>query len=459
MEDPSSYRKFHEKYLTNLQGSSVFEILCLLGTVLMVGFLSLYLRIRFKVDSPSSTFIVDVLTFICPCIALLTIFNGQVLLWFCILAAGSIMIVINELFINHSKVSVSSAMESKVVVKKRSFITNFKSVISLLTVICILAVDFTVFPLRHAKTETYGYSLMDTGVGFFIVSNGLTFNTRRIENLVKKSLVANVPLLILGLIRYASVEKIYYQKHATEYGVHWNFFFTLAFVKFLGAVLIAKMPRHSLTLASTILAVHHAVLETGVGDWVISDAPRSDLLSANREGIVSIPGYLSLYLASVGLGKWLVFSNGHSSCLKDELFKGLILLTGGATSLSVLVAYDNVYLPSRRLANLTFVLWISTLCLLVIGIILIWEIVIILISRRREVNIFPGETVLTLEAISANNLLFFLVGNVLTGAVNMAVHTLLVTSTLSLLIILAYTVTTCAIVTYLYLKRLTLKFW
>lgn len=38
-------------------------------------------------------------------------------------------------------------------------------------------------------------------------------------------------LAILGLLRVMFVQASDYQQHVTEYGVHGNFFFTLAFIK------------------------------------------------------------------------------------------------------------------------------------------------------------------------------------------------------------------------------------
>jgi hypothetical protein len=51
-------------------------------------------------------------------------------------------------------------------IKKRALLLNT-------TAIAILAVDFSIFPRRFAKTHYYGQSLMDTGTAAFIFVNAL----------------------------------------------------------------------------------------------------------------------------------------------------------------------------------------------------------------------------------------------------------------------------------------------
>ena len=48
----------------------------------------------------------------------------------------------------------------------------------LLTAISILAVDFQVFPRSQAKTENFGLSLMDTGVGLFVICHAMKINRK-----------------------------------------------------------------------------------------------------------------------------------------------------------------------------------------------------------------------------------------------------------------------------------------
>lgn len=56
---------------------------------------------------------------------------------------------------------------------RRPFITYFRAYVNIATAICILSVDFAIFPRRFAKAETYGSGLMDVGVGAFVISNAM----------------------------------------------------------------------------------------------------------------------------------------------------------------------------------------------------------------------------------------------------------------------------------------------
>ena len=48
---------------------------------------------------------------------------------------------------------------------------------------------------------------------------------------VLKEFRSTLPLWVLGLCRLVAVKGIDYHEHVSEYGVHWNFFFTLAAVR------------------------------------------------------------------------------------------------------------------------------------------------------------------------------------------------------------------------------------
>ena len=60
-------------------------------------------------------------------------------------------------------------------------IKTYRTWCYLLTTISILAVDFHVFPRSQAKTENFGLSLMDTGVGLFIVCHSMKLSRKSPE--------------------------------------------------------------------------------------------------------------------------------------------------------------------------------------------------------------------------------------------------------------------------------------
>merc|ERR1719167_2189705 len=80
---------------------------------------------------------------------------------------------------------------------------------------------------------------MDLGVGSFVFSNGLVSpEARSIPCSLKKNIFSCVPLIVLGLFRLVSVSLIGYHENVAEYGVHWNFFFSLAAVRILSSLIL-----------------------------------------------------------------------------------------------------------------------------------------------------------------------------------------------------------------------------
>lgn len=154
------------------------------------------------------------------------------------------------------------------------FITATRTYTNLFTAIAILAVDFSIFPRRFAKTETYGAGLMDIGVGLFMLAHGITAPEARsprpasADSLSLRDYVHRLvgtgrrvlPLLLIGVVRVCTVKATDYQEHVTEYGVHWNFFFTIAVVRVsLECNISFPLPSFSLSppsLCSSIVLVN-----------------------------------------------------------------------------------------------------------------------------------------------------------------------------------------------------------
>ena len=235
--------------------------------------------------------------------------------------------------------------------KKPPFLTNYRAGMNLATAICILAVDFPVFPRRFAKTETYGYGLMDVGVGSFIIAHGLVGSS---QNHSARTWSKTFPILLLGVLRLVAVKLSNYHEHVTEYGIHWNFFFTLAFVKIASDLLTTNV--RPIVLSFGLLAVYELGLKLGLESWIISDFPRNNLISANREGIFSLLGYMALFYAACELGDYI---KKPKTQFKDWFRLLMVLVSLSVLGWTCLQISESLFgmQPSRRLANFSFCVW------------------------------------------------------------------------------------------------------
>lgn len=177
----------------------------------------------------------------------------------------------------------------------------------------------------------------------------------------------------------------------------------------------------------------------GLSDYVMSeDVDRSGLFNANREGLVSLPGFVAIYLLSIYLNRWLVAVNVLTYL---EMVKKLWRLAYMVLILWILFAISAYGVGiSRVTCNFGYVVWmvaIGSSALLasfwaidyVINSIMPWD-PMGLAVQDQEKGLLTGEPSSRTkhkvigpfainQALNQNGLTFFLVANVLTGMVNM----------------------------------------
>ena len=336
-----------------------------------------------------------------------------------------------------------------------------------ITCLAILAVDFRIFPRRFAKVENWGTSLMDMGVGSFVFSSGvvsvrpilkdrLAGKTSSLVTQLYASMRHSLPLLGLAFVRLYSVKGLDYAEHVTEYGVHWNFFFTLALLPpsvVLFQSLNSLVPSIAL-LALLLSSVYQALLEYTSLKAYIFTAPRIDLLSMNREGIFSFLGYLAIFLAGQSAGFSILARDPARSASKTNPFTQRKQLLGRlilwSTGWSVLYFFSTSYnyglhfRVSRRLANLPYVLWVSAFNCAQITCFCIIETfsfptVYKATDRASERKECDRATSKVLKAFNRNGLAIFLLANLLTGLVNMTLDTLNIGREGAMSILVGYT--------------------
>ncbi len=350
----------------------------------------------------------------------------------------------------------------------------------IITCLSILAVDFRVFPRRFAKVENWGTSLMDMGVGSFVFSGGLVSarpvlqarllgDRPSLSKLLRVSLRSSTPLILLGIVRLYSVKGLDYAEHVTEYGVHWNFFFTLAFLPPFTALFQTLNPgQYSTALFSlTCGGIFELVLNfTNLKAFILT-APRIDLLSQNREGIFSFWGYFAIFLAGQAIG-FVVFSRDQQLSSKEQRRQLLLRLIASSMMWSTLFFFTTSYdyglgtRVSRRLANLPYVLWVAAFNSAQITVYCIVETLSFpavhlaadKITERRECDRASSKII---KAYNRNGLAIFLIANLMTGLVNITLATLDISHLGAMVVLVGYAGAVTAVAVALDFFNLSLK--
>lgn len=364
----------------------------------------------------------------------------------------------------------SSSEQPLGVLSTKPFLTNYRGNMLIVTCICILAVDFRLFSRRFAKVETWGTSLMDMGVGSFVFSAGIVASRpvlkERAEGKavplstrLKTSLRHSLPLLVLGFIRLLSVKGLDYAEHVTEYGVHWNFFFTLGFLPPFVALFqsaLKVLPSYA-GLALLLGVVYQVLLETTSLKAYILTGPRNDLLSMNREGVFSFFGYLAIFLAGQDTGMLVLprslsrrISGSNNKTSGTVQRRSLLLnMTGWSLVWIALYFFATDYKygfglsVSRRMANLPYMLWVAASnAVLLLAFYLVDALLFPSFYSAQDVKtekeLYDMATSKVLRAYNRNGLAIFLLANLFTGLVNMTVPTLDVGRVATVGILVAY---------------------
>lgn len=488
-------RELKEAFVSNLNGTSLQEValgsliapLCFLNRGLIM---ILYYQAKGTLLLPFpkiSHLLLDFCVLILPVVLSSTVLSSilhHVTLGLVAVSAGLCCYVNSSPSAGHQKNTLGTFLQSHVNFQQVPFVTVSRVFVNVITAISILAVDFPIFPRRYAKTETYGTGIMDFGVGAYIFANALVCPEARLRsnagskaNNVRKQLKSVWPLVVLGILRLASIKMTGYPEHVTEYGLHWNFFFTLALVRVAASLVFAVFPAScSWILAILIAGFYQLALESsGLKAFIFHSTDRhSSFLHANREGVFSVSGYVAIYMAGVQVGIYLMQPRTRVGQWLQAIFK---LLLGSFVLYVALYLCQTLLEPvSRRLANLPFCLWSVAQSLLFISSLGIADIVLMFSRRmldcqslpsswnlsvtRAASNNKPDETERCLvRAISRNQLFFFLLANILTGLTNSIVDTLSSSSVFSVCVLLMYMFTNCFVLHVLHLCRITVKFW
>lgn len=491
----SQYKTFHESFMKNNNGTTAFDSFLYIvpSSFAIFHTISITGAMRICTSNIPVRFLIEFLMICVSLVLYVTVlsdFIGHIVLPLFLITLTTARQLQAKLHITPF-VMIPSAHPD--------FVTVCRSVISLITAVCILAVDFQCFPRKLAKTEKFGFGksrsivlrlliyciffvlgLMDVGVGLFVFSNGIIvkpsatpFSKKKFQKLI----VGCLPLFILGFSRLVVTKEINYQEHLTEYGVHWNFFITLAVTKIVGTVVegFMKTVNQIKYSAIAILVAHETILQLGLSSYIMDDnLPRDNFISANREGIFSIPGYVSLYLASIYIGSLLKSDGQELLKVKEVVQKAGKMFIISICCWKMIYVCNGMFGVSRRTSNMGYNFWVLAIGCSMVTLFMLTEIYVYYTNFNRpqwqhvepnnksqldEPDFHVPYVPLILQAINYNGLAFFLVANLFTGIVNICFQTMLLESPASLVIITYYIFLLNVIMVFLFVNKFKLKIW
>ncbi|KAH8324153.1 hypothetical protein KR074_000729 [Drosophila pseudoananassae] len=370
---------------------------------------------------------------------------------------GSIAII-GYLFGNH----YHPGKDFKYVVGKRPIVfTLLRATAYSGTCVAILAVDFPFYPHDYRKSQTFGASAMDMGIGLFVVNMGLVSQRPKALADLKKLPKSVVPLLVLGLARTLVITIIDYHQDDSEYGKHLNAFFILGFTKLLGSLysLLVRSNSQLLGLALGLLVFHEVILQLGVSSFVMASDSREGFFTANREGLSSLHGCVALYLLSIYFAKW------YTS--QDQLNYHQLLTKFGKMFLMVTVCWSLVFTSAyitgiaRVTFNFGYVTWLFAVAIsLILIYAFIFELKFVNLTIKMQNSVGDGRNhkcsthslPTFVESLNMNGLTHFMLSNFLTGIVNMALNPGKRNGFESVLILSLYTLT-CAGAVFIMLRK------
>lgn len=418
-------------------------------------------------------FLLDYLFLVLPCLLVMTLFSQSLLLLTSVLTAclaTLLVFIVCEYFMSPDRPTTKVVL-NRIIDEHHQptiFLTYFRSALLVSVAAAILAVDFPVFPRRFSKTEKYGHSLMDAGVAGFVVASAVTNRVKTLSTYEVKTVWKSkyywlrssyVILPVIGLARTVLLSVMNYPQHITEYGVHWNFFYTLAMVKIVSYSLPRRFP---LLWACIFGILQQTMLTSGYEEWILSGENKRDtVFAANAEGICSLMGYITIFYISDAVAKFIsktgIRIKSWIECCWRLYFFALFfygLQLGAEWTLGQ---------PSRRVANISYVFAQMSFFTFTLACFLCVQLISVIAWAANvphfciDENPWYGVQPCLSTSVNKSGLVFFLLANIFTGAVNLVLDTHRTNGCAAMCILIGYLFILCMIIHYRNFTRIETK--
>lgn len=340
----------------------------------------------------------------------------------------------------------------------KPYLTESRGYTMISTTFAILAVDFVLFPRKYAKTQEYGYSLMDLGVGMCILGSSLTYkyliknNNKKISiSYVLYILRGSLPSFFIGLSRYILYQFVNYPGETTAYGLEWNFFYTICTVRIVSEIIIIitlsifkNKPISVLIMGIVIICLYQYYLcDENIIQYIFYSERNGSFFNRNREGILQCNGYIALNLIGTYFGYLIqnYYKNNNINNKIRDIGIGSIIL------ICFFISNNYIQFISRRLMNLSYLLY-CLFCYYSIYVVIMYL----------QLYICNYKESIILKSFNYNMLIVFLISNIFTGYYNINFTTIFMNNRDGYTILVGYMITVVIFSIGLWYKNIKIRF-
>ncbi|XP_011190125.1 uncharacterized protein LOC105217021 [Zeugodacus cucurbitae] len=179
-----------------------------------------------------------------------------------------------------------------------------RAIVYVIATLGLAAPRFLDLPTYFKETYSYGVGFLDVDVGLYIFAIATIKRTGVGKSPMTSAPRFFLPMLLLSFVRMVII-LINKDNDDNPISLHENYYFLFSLVVMFGSIICehVKSPKMRIRTGLIILLCHEIILQTVSGEYLLSTtAWRFYFLTALKEVYLSIPGFMGLYLMSVGVG-------------------------------------------------------------------------------------------------------------------------------------------------------------
>ena len=233
-----------------------------------------------------------------------------------------------------------------------------------------------------------------------------------------------------------------------SHGKHLNIFVILTIIMIWAVFVPASLVKYANWIAIGIMAIYQMFLSCGVQDYILEHEKQDGFLNINMAGFAQTIGYFCCFLFGLALGRRFYEIDYEKEGSVKKMAIELVKVVLGSLIL-FLLSYFLVSHTAPRVTNFAYVLY----CVLNISCSGIALLMGDRMMRNRSYNLIldgPGKT---------SRLIYFIVGNLLTGLIKVTVIDFAQTTLGSVVITAIYMFVLHLIFAILVIKKIKVRFW